>query len=419
MGRLISQTINHFFPDLKKQLQDIGDPRARFGLYGIEDLVFAAIAMFLMKKESRNEMNNDSRDQKMKQNFELLFGYRLPHMDTVDNIMRKLDEGQLEDLRIRMVNRLLSMKVLKKKRLLDKYLLIAIDASGVTKVKNGDEGTIKKESKNGKITYSRQILEAVFVIPGGPSIPICSEWLSSDKNNENKEDCEINAFKRLAIKLKGIFPKLPICLLVDGLYANEPFFDICKGNNWHFCSVLKDKKLSTVWDSVDKTLLEFEQNNEIDNMIIDDDFTVEWVNGIKYREHTLGWIEYTEKTKKFVFVTDLEIDRQFAPDLITVGRERWSIEDTFNTQKNRGYGLKKKFSRISFKALKNYHIIRQIAHMINQLVEYSQHLAKLIEQSKETFLHLWKLFVAGLVFVEDSSVFKIEDHRTKYRFDFG
>ena len=46
--------------------------------------------------------------------------------------------------------------------------------------------------------------------------------------NVPKQDCETNAFKRLAPRLKKKYPQLPICILGDSLYATEPIFDICK-----------------------------------------------------------------------------------------------------------------------------------------------------------------------------------------------
>ena len=37
-----------------------------------------------------------------------------------------------------------------------------------------------------------------------------------------------NAFYRLAARLKGYFPRLPILLLLDGLYPNGPLMALCR-----------------------------------------------------------------------------------------------------------------------------------------------------------------------------------------------
>lgn len=55
--------------------------------------------------------------------------------------------------------------------------------------------------------------------------------LSEEKR---KQDCKTSAFKRLARKIKKAFPRLPIILLADSLYAWEPVMDTCRDNSWEF-----------------------------------------------------------------------------------------------------------------------------------------------------------------------------------------
>ena len=51
---------------------------------------------------------------------------------------------------------------------------------------------------------------------------------------------------RLAAALKKIFPRLPICILADGLYPNKTFMQTCKGNEWEYIVMLKDDSLKTL-----------------------------------------------------------------------------------------------------------------------------------------------------------------------------
>jgi hypothetical protein len=60
----------------------------------------------------------------------------------------------------------------------------------------------------------------------------------------------------------------------------------------------------------------------------------------------------------------------------------------FNSQKNHGYYLGQKFSRTDFTATQNYYQRLQIAHMINQLVEYEISFRKKLHQ-KDTFGTVW------------------------------
>jgi len=386
-------------------------------------VIFAAIAMFILKEGSRNQMNN-SRDDNMQRNFRALFGFRLPHMDSVDDVLRDLPAEELEQLRVAMVRTLLERKVLRPVRLEDKWYLVGVDATGVMSANEGDEGTLKKESKNGVVTYSRHVLEAKIIVPGGMTISIASEWIATDQNdNGTKEDCELNAFKRLAEKIKNYFPKLALCILADSLYPSESFFTICQQKNWRFCVVLKDKKMSTVWAQVDVALNAAEAAGDVIDMLLGGDTVIEWVNGINYREIKVAWIECLEESgdqqRRFVFLTDLCVNSETVRQLVTSGRSRWRLEDAFNTQKNRGYTLAHKYSRVSFLATKNYYVLMQIAHLINQLLEYSQHLARILDHSKETLQHLWGLISAALTFVGEEELLTADDQRTQYRFDFG
>ena len=54
-----------------------------------------------------------------------------------------------------------------------------------------------------------------------------SEFLSYTEGDQasSKQDCELKAFKRLAEKIKKRFPRLPIQILLDGLYPNGPVME--------------------------------------------------------------------------------------------------------------------------------------------------------------------------------------------------
>jgi hypothetical protein len=421
-AKLLASTINKFYPELASRLRQIEDPRKQRH-YPIEDVIFAAIAMFILKCGSRNAMNA-LRDKNMAHNFKLLFGFNIPHMDSVDDVINAIKTEDLEELRVALVRALIERKVLKPVELDGKVYLVAIDATGVMTATENDEGTLKKESKNGVISYSRMVLEAKIIMPGGFAISISSEWIATDQQDTGtKEDCELNAFKRLSEKIKKYFPQLPICMLVDGLYPSEPFIKICQEKNWNYCAVLKDKKLKDIWNQVDESLLESERTGAVENMILTNDGgTVEWVNGIKYRKQILSWLEFdliADGAKhRFVTITNITINHDIAELLVRVGRSRWGIEDAFNTQKNRGYELSHKYSRGSFNATKNYYILMQIGHMFSQLVEYCQHFQSLKKGSKVSTAMIWKFICSALVFVVEVSKLQLDGIKTQHRYSF-
>jgi len=94
------KTINHFFPDLIDQMRQIEDCRKKSD-YELVELIMACIAMSLFKADSRNAFNNERQDENFKDNYQKTFKLRLPHMDTVENVMRRLNPDELGYLELK------------------------------------------------------------------------------------------------------------------------------------------------------------------------------------------------------------------------------------------------------------------------------------------------------------------------------
>ena len=89
------------------------------------------------------------------------------------------------------------------------------------------------------------VVETKLVTPNGFAIPLFTEFVENT-GNDPKQDCELKAFYRMADKIKAHFPRLPILLTIDGLFACGPVFEVCKEHGWKFMVVLKDGSLPTV-----------------------------------------------------------------------------------------------------------------------------------------------------------------------------
>ena len=354
--------------------------------------------MFLCKQGSRNAMNLDRDDDAFTVNFEKLFGKRLPHMDTVDDVLVVLDNDELEELKASLVATLIEKKIFGKFRLLGSLYRVAVDGTGVMTVPEGHcPHCLKRESKNGIVTYFHNILEAKLITPNGFAISLATEWIENPEMYE-KQDCELKAFARLADKLKRFFPHLPICIHADGLYPNRTFFSICAAKNWRFLVTLKDGNLKLLWEEIDMELLT--NKNERRTGDGDRQQTYRWLESLSYHEFRLSWIECVEAKKdkscRFAYVTDLSVGFAFVIELGESGRLRFKIENEgFNTLKNGGYALEHKFSRTSYAAAKNYVSLMQIAHLFNQLYLLSS-LARPLLVAKLTIKYLWKRLISAL-----------------------
>ena len=218
--------------------------------------------------------------------------------------------------------------------------------------------------------YYHAVLEAKLVILGDVVISIATEFVENESPEINKQDCELNAFYRLAGKLKKRFPKLPICLGMDSLYAAGPVFDLCKGHGWHYIVRFKDGSIKTVASEF-HALKDMEPDQVWTQAHENIEKTYRYVLKIPYQAHELNVVECVQSDIEhpFVFITDLPVTRRNCEQLVATGRRRWKIEnEAFNEQKNGGYGLEHMFCE-TYSAIKNHYFLIQIGHMISQLLE--------------------------------------------------
>lgn len=402
------------FSSINELFTNLPDPRKR-SEYTINELAWGALLMSLLKCKSRNAFNNLRRENLFQENLEKQFNINLPHCDAVDDVFRQIEPESLEKLKIELIKRYMEQKKLRDARMADKYYLIAVDATGIASFDHKHcEHCLTKTSKNGVITYFHYVLEAKLVTNDGLSISMATEFIENPTGQEfDKQDCEQKAFVRLAKKLKKNFPRLPICILADGLYPNQTVFDICHTNEWKYIITLKDKSLKTFQEEA-KLLAGTAKTVSIKrkDKLWKYDLTYSYLNDIPYKDKNYSWISCNEKRtspkgielepRNFVYITNIVQDADNVVLTAYCGRLRWRIENEgFNAQKNQGYELEHQFSRISYTAMKNYYHIVQIAHFVNQLVErLGVVMAIQNEHSKTTITDLWQKLKAYLVFVD-------------------
>lgn len=434
------QTIHHHFPELFDWMREVDDCRKKKSTYELATLLTACLAMYLFKSGSRNAFNELRDDVQFEDNYKKLFKRPLPHPDTVDKVMRLLQESQIEKLKQKMVKVLLRRKVLHKNRFRNQWFRVAVDGSGVMSFDHKHcEQCLHKTSKKGKTTYSHHVMEARLITPNGFSISLATEWIENPEGGEyDKQDCERSAFLRLAKKLKRAFPQLPILILADGLYPYKGFFETCKNNEWSYVVTFEKGNLPTIWRKVAIEKMLQTENRRTEKIYLPGDQPIEeraycWVNDMDYHGYKFNWLDCQETIthtvpmdepidyKYFVHITDLALTANNIADTSRTGRLRWKIENEgFNTLKNGGYGMKHKYSRKSYRATKNYYQFMQMAYLIHQLmVKTIPFKADYLDgKNHKTLKSLWQHLIAAMQWavLEISRLESIETHRVQYRF---
>ena len=217
---------------------------------------------------------------------------------------------------------------------------------------------------------------------------------------DNKQDCETKAFYRLAERLKKQFPSLRIMVLLDGLYPTGPVMELCRKNKWQFMIVLQDKSLPTVWQEFE-ALKELEPINRHKRIWGDRRQYFEWVNEIEYcygpnekKRQTIHvitcheqWEEIDKKSNETVtkrsrhaWISSEPVNRGNVHERCNLGaRSRWCIESGILVEKQHGYAYEHCFS-YDWNAMKGYHYLMRLGHMINVFIQYSECFAKMIKE---------------------------------------
>jgi hypothetical protein len=379
------------FPPLFANVTDPRDPLKI--IYPLASLAFAGVTMFLFQLKARRQIGLLLRNGPSIRKFQALFGVeRFPHGDTLEATFSNLNSDQIQTVVSGMTETLIRNKVLYRYRILETYFVVAIDGTGTIRFSHRHCPHCLTRTRNGTTLYYHPVLEAKLLTSNGFAFSLMTEFIENPGDKVTKQDCELKAFYRLAERLKIRFPRLPILLSMDGLFAGGPTFDLCRRYGWKFMIVLKDDDLLSVNEEFD-ALSKLQPENRLawrtgKGAQIKQAFR--WVDDIVYvdsekKEHTLSVIECLEtkpdqegqkKTTKFKWVTNCPISYKNVTTLSSDGgRMRWKIENEgFNVQKKGGYELEHAYTNHPNSA-KVFYFLLQIAHLLAQLL-YKSNLLK-------------------------------------------
>jgi len=395
-------------PVLLKRLSAIKDPRNPKKIkYRHTVLMLYGLLSFVFQMASRRQANREMTYPMFTDNLKRLFPEldvdQLPHNDTLNRLLSRIDVEDIENSLMASVRSLIRKKKFFR-YLVDKRYPIAID--GTQKCARDvlwSEHCLEREVGKGDDTHMQYyvyVVEASLAFAGGMTIPLMSEFLSYPEGDtgSTKQDCETKGFKRLAERLKREFSHLPIMLLLDGLYPNGPIMEICRRNKWDYMIVLQDKSLPGVWDEYEG-LKKLEEKNQFSTTWGERRQNFTWINGIEYSYGDNGrkrqivnlvvceerWEEVAKdstqivsKRSRHAWISGKPLDKWNLHERCNLAaRHRWNIESGILVEKRHGYHYEHLFS-YNWNAMKGYHYLMRIGHLINVLALYSERLAKTI-----------------------------------------
>ena len=382
----------HYFPELIDDIKAIMDARNQsYITYEIEVIIFVMILKNICSIESMQEMNEVFNEDTCVKNIYKVLGLEekdyLPHYVTINECLSRLDNIELEKIRKKMIYGIIRKRSFEYGKFLGEKWLVIVDATQLFSFRERHcehclTKTIHKGTEEEKTIYYHQVLEAKLVLGDDMIVSLATEFIENTRKNATKQDCELNSFKRLAESVKKEYPRLPICLLADSLYANDTVFEICRKNKWEFLIRYKEGSIPSIMEEY----REITEMGEACESVIEKEeiyqrkpnrkqkLKINWVNGIEYKKHPVHVLELKieregKKYKEFRWLSSMEIEEEQVEEFVKTGRKRWLIENEgFNIQKNHRYIITHANS-MNYNAMKNHYLITQIADIMMQMYE--------------------------------------------------
>ena len=182
----------------------------------------------------------------------------LPHYVTLNEYLERLNPKELENIQHDIVYRMIRRKTFNDAKVFKKWLVIVdgteLDEGLQKKNDNYLERCYNRGTAEEYTRYHRSVLEAKIYFGNSLIASIATEPIENDaeystkklSDEEIKQDCESKAFLRLSQKLKKAYPRLPICILADGLYVSEKVINRCKEYNWDYIIRYKEGSASSI-----------------------------------------------------------------------------------------------------------------------------------------------------------------------------
>jgi hypothetical protein len=393
---------------LNQWLDQLPDTRDQDALtYPRRFLVWWGLLLYVLQLRSRRQLDYDLRAEGtwVLRNLNRLADTdqtTRPVHDTLDYFLGHTTVAGLEQLRNRLNQRLLRMKVLEPARVLG-HVAMVTDGTGHLAFGKKHCDRCLRQRHGTKTSYLHQVLEAKFLGPGGLVSSVGSAFIENDPAwetlpaDERKQQCELTAMDQLAPALKQAYPQLKICWLGDALWACGRAFQIAKDNGWNVLFTFKEGRLPALWREFQALL------KEVPDQVVPVDLPdgtrreYRWVQQLDYedtaqRRWKVNALQCLETRpdgtgKRFAWVTWLPLNRQTVVAVAEQGgRPRWQIENEgFNRQKNSGMRLEHVYS-IDPDKLKAYYLLLQLAHLLLLLLEKGSLLRRLVADWGATVL---------------------------------
>jgi hypothetical protein len=387
----------------RKEFDKLQDHRASNSKITLTDALMSALAMFHLKDQSL--LSFDKRRQEEPENLHSIYSIgQIPCDSQMRTILDGVNPESLRPVFCSVFRHLQRGKNLEAMTYLDGYYLLSGDGTGFySSSEVSSDYCMRKTTRKGETKYYQQMYAAAFVHPDHKEVvPVFPEMITK-KDGSSKNDCERNASRRFWTEFRREHPHLKVIALEDGLSSNAPHIRDLQEHDIRFILGAKDGDHEYLFAHVDEAV----SRGEATEFVIQDEEKSDIFHSFRFlnqvplnatnKDLLVNFLEYWQTNEhgevinRFSWVTDLEITRENAFDIMRAGRARWRIEnETFNTLKNQGYNLGHNYGLGKKHLSAVFTILMMLAFLIDQACQMSCWLFKEAWQKVGAKKYLWE-----------------------------
>lgn len=391
--------------------------------YTVDEICNSAFAMMYFQDPSLNYFQKRMKESTNKSNLETMFGVEsIPGEKRMRSFIDRVEPSYFYSAFNDVIKQIDQSKQLEQFKF-EGSLLLPLDGTQILSTKSDDSSCkhcLTKNHRNGTTTYSHSVVVPMIVHPEIKQVlPLISEEIRNE-DGKKKQDCEINAAKRLIPKLKEFYPDYKFTIMGDGLYAKQTLIDLILDQGYNFMLVVSPEYNVGFLEEVERRrevgrvkVVETSSGGKIYRHEYSSQIafkkTGETINA-NYIGLTIINEETGEVTYRNTWVTNLEVREDNVVQLVKVARARWKVENEgFNVLKNQGYELEHCYGHGEEYLLFNFFQLTLLAHLYHQAHELGDKQYQELREKKETNKNFWdsiRAAIRSILFLKWEDVIK-------------
>lgn len=382
----------------RKDFEGIVDHRASNSQHLLPDVLMSGLAMFSLKYPSLLDFEQQTVAER--ENLHHLFGVKRLCSDAqMRKILDEVSPASISELYPNLFKELGRAGLVQSYHYWPKEIIVSVD--GVTHFHSNKihcDQCQCTQHRDGSISYSHSMLCAAMVHPQKREVFVMGSEPIIKTDGAKKNDCELNAAKRLVPWLSEHYPGQKFLLVEDALYANGPHLRQILEHQYHFIINVKPDSHKSLFNSFEsrkerKQTRTFSYRSQgyhhrfefCNNLPLNGSAADLRVNFLLYEQQ-----DPKGKTTRFTWISSRKLSRRNVDKVMRAARARWKIEnETFNTLKNQGYHFEHNYGHGHKYLATVLAFLMLLAFLIDQIVQACQKSFQKIWAALKTKAKLW------------------------------